>query len=112
MVRVYRNLLKKCWSVKDGRNPIRHKVSLCLKNVRFRVWEGGRQRVLREQRKSVHAFAEGDLSDNWADAWSVCHTQVTYNPYKCGAFYEVATGQLMFSTPMAMFLSDGTVMAL
>ena len=63
---VYYNLHKKCWSIRalEGENKgrvIAHRHEVCLENVTFKVSEAGRQRVLREGRKNVHAGCVG----NW-----------------------------------------------
>lgn len=63
-VRVYRNLHSRLgdgrhWSIRQGQHVVAHADSLHLVDVRFVVSEKGRQRVLSERRKNVHAFAEG-----------------------------------------------------
>lgn len=86
---VYFNLHRKCWSVKalEGERKgrvIRHAQELTLRDVTFKVSEAGRQRVIREQRKNVHAGAVGTLCDPVPrDNWE----RVSYNPYMSGAFY-------------------------
>jgi hypothetical protein len=52
----------------------------------FKVSEAGRQRVLREKRKNVHAFVEGIIGDpmNLPDPADL--QRVSYNPYKAGTF--------------------------
>lgn len=64
-VRVYRNLHKKCWSVQakgdKGWRVVLHLRSLVLMDVEFKVSRAGRERVLREKKKNVHAFAVGTL---------------------------------------------------
>jgi hypothetical protein len=63
-VRVYRNLHSsygdgRRWSIRQGPHVVAHADNLHLVDVRFVVSEKGRQRVLAEGRKNVHAFAEG-----------------------------------------------------
>lgn len=106
---VYFNLHKKCWSVKalEGERKgrvIRHTNELTLRDVTFKVSEAGRQRVLREQRKNVHAGAVGTLCDpipreNWE--------RVSYNPYKAGHFSDV-NGNPVYNTEYAV-LADKKV---
>jgi len=86
---VYFNLHKKVFSIKALEGPdkgrvIAHRRQLVLHDVIFKVSEAGRQRVLRERRKNVHAGVVG----KWVnDLISVDHkTQVTYNPYKHDSF--------------------------
>lgn len=88
----YRNLHRNCWSVKalegnlKGR-VIYHAQDLTLWNCTFKVSEAGRQRVLREQKKNVHAGVVGMLDEctaNWMPPTP--GTSVTYNPYKYDSF--------------------------
>jgi len=68
-VRIYRNLKvrdHRAWSVMAYDGPNKGKVidvvdAVILKDARFVVNEGGRQRVLREKQKNVHAFVDGTL---------------------------------------------------
>jgi hypothetical protein len=67
-VRVYRNLHSsygdgRRWSIRQGPHVVAHADNLHLVDVRFVVSEKGRQRVLAERRKNVHAFAEGRVID-------------------------------------------------
>lgn len=82
---VYRNLHKKCYSVKSLKTGrvIAHVDSIDLINVVFRVSEAGRQRVLKERCKNVHAGVVGYIADV---SMSCQQTQVTYNPYKFDSF--------------------------
>jgi len=90
---VYFNLHRKLFSVKALEGPkkgrvIAHSQTVFLSDVEFRVSEAGRQRVLKEQRKNVHAGARG--------TWLDCSFErlddlvpVTYNPYKYSSFVRV-----------------------
>ena len=67
-VRVYYNLHRKVWSIKAMEGPqkgrvIHHADVVHLTDARPVVSEAGRQRVLRERKKNVHAYIEGQL---WA----------------------------------------------
>lgn len=84
---VYRNLHKKCFSVKclKTKKVIAHVDSITLINAVFKVSEAGRQRVLRERQKNVHAGVVGHI----ADVNLICQTtRVTYNPYKFDSFVD------------------------
>lgn len=87
-VKVYKNLHKKMFSIMDykTRKVIAHRHFVCLKNVEFKVSEAGRQRVLIEKKKNVHAFVIGDWITeeiNWPG-----HSPKTiyYNPYRTRYF--------------------------
>lgn len=71
---------------------VQHHQRLLLSDAKFVVREGGRQRVLREKRKNVHAFIVGYLVDSRgifgadADTKRDFPVRITYNPYRAGAF--------------------------
>lgn len=92
---VYFNLHKKMWSVKALSGPnkgrvIAHSDTVQLRNAIGRVSEAGRQRVIKEQRKNVHAGIVGELVS--FDVHSGFHGEaLTYNPYKYSSFIFRAT---------------------
>ena len=120
-VRVYRNLNKAgpnygCWSVRsmDPKQHygkvILHATDVILTGTKCVISEKGRQRVIREQSKNVHAFLEGfiqaatvlderypisatKLPSNGPLCPSVEaeEVEITYNPYKYDSFVEKAT---------------------
>lgn len=79
-VKVYFNLHKKCFSIQDKNTGlvVAHAPSVKMKNVEFKVSEKGRQRVLREKKKNVHAFVVGLFQ---IDVEKACNEPVFYNPY-------------------------------
>jgi len=88
-VYVYFNLHKLLWSVRALEGPnkgrvIQHAHEVYLVDCQFRVSEAGRQRVLREKRKNVHAGVVGHLAEVPAGAPS--GDRVSYNPYKHPTF--------------------------
>jgi len=91
-VYVYRNLHKDCWSVKalEGNNKGRvvyHAQTVTLSNCTFKVSKAGRERVLRDKRKNVHAGVAGELIRvNIPLSYMPQMTAVTYNPYKYESF--------------------------
>jgi hypothetical protein len=89
---IYWKVHKKCFSVKYRGKVIAHRDSLSVSGAEFRVSEKGRQRVLREKRKSVHAYIVADRIDPLTpdERLSVLLDgfDVTYNPYKHTAFVD------------------------
>ncbi len=96
---VYRNLHKKCLSVKALEGPQKGRVvawvdEVYLTGVTFKVSQAGRARVLREQRKNVHAGVVGE----WLQNSVVIHSRIVsysntlrkawvgYNPYRFSSF--------------------------
>lgn len=96
-VRVYRNLTKGCYSVQDyvkgrGWRVLFHTPSIQLTDVTFKVYETGRQRVIREQQKNVHAYVMGRIADAPVRP---CNERVSYNPYKAGHFTDSASQPIL-----------------
>ena len=94
--KVYYNLHKECLSVQYKGKVIQHAISICLKDVVFKVSQKGRERVLREKRKNVHAFITGDIAPRhtpmyYWDEYPNFERQVTYNPYKYNSFVYADT---------------------
>ena len=85
-VRVYRNLARDSYSVMAMEGPDKGRVvawakEVFLDDVKFVVRESGRQRVLNERRKNVHAFVDGKLTSD-QPVWDIDETvRVRYNPY-------------------------------
>jgi hypothetical protein len=93
---VYFNLHKKCFSIKalEGAmkgKVIAHRDTVILTSCKLLVSEAGRQRVLREKRKNVHAGVSGTWIENGHEdkdfeQMSMFWDAVTYNPYKYASF--------------------------
>jgi hypothetical protein len=89
IVRVHRNLHKKCWSVVGLHNhptKVTHRQRLVIKNANMIVSEAGRRRVLDEQVKNVHAFIRGVIYQSVEFPTQLCK-QITYNPYEFRGFF-------------------------
>ena len=91
MIRAYFNLHKHLFSVQEKVNGswkvARHVNFLVLKDVKFKVSEAGRQRVLREKVKNVHAYVYGEeLTEYEID--SPWHDIISYDPYKYESFVD------------------------
>ena len=91
-VRVYRNLTKKCFSVKCKKTNrvIAHVDDITLRDVTFPVSKAGRERVLRERQKNVHAFIEGVVD---REKMVYGNTAICYNPYKRDHFFYCSNGR-------------------
>ena len=112
IVRVYRNLTKNCWSVQHkvpgkGWRLLKHCDLVTLKSAIPIVYESGRQRVIREGKKYVHAYIVGEL-------WPV-HLKrgfkVQYNPKKSKHFVyqgcEIREPGLVFNGANRVTLDNG-----
>lgn len=90
-VKVYRNLNNGLLSIVDTSTDLvlGYCEAIQLFNVTFKVSQKGRERVLKEKRKNVHAYVLGYVEDtvNGFNATS----EATYNPYKYESFVDVKT---------------------
>lgn len=84
-VYVYFNLHKKCWSVRQSGKIIEHAYRVMLKDCRYLVSRAGREKVLKEKKKNVHAGVSGYLVDCVPNV-PERSDEVTYNPYKYETF--------------------------
>ena len=100
-VYVYKNLHKDCWSVKQHglvKAHIPKDEAIGLWDCYFHVDAKGREKVLREKRKNVHAYVKGYLQDvenvtrissSYLDPRVTAkEVEVTYNPYKYETFVD------------------------
>ena len=88
-VRVYRNLHKKCFSVKQDGLVRCHVDNVVLEDCKFIVSKAGQKRVRDEGKKNVHAFVEGFVVDARATDHVYSDTpwdELYYNPYECDGF--------------------------
>ena len=128
---VYRNLHQDCWSVKSKETGrvVAHADSVQLSDVDFKVSEPGRQRVLKEKSKNVHAGLVGTLKNFIPKGKSMPGAvfvneapksdfesstdpiAITYNPYKYSHFVVKATEQPVAKADTATLQADRKVMA-
>jgi hypothetical protein len=95
-VAVYFNLHRNIFSIQsrekgDYGKVIAHKDSVVIKSPKFVVRQAGREKVLRDKTKNVHAFVVGYLVD--AVATTNSSKDITYNPYKYSTFVVKDTEQ-------------------
>ena len=112
-VRVYYNLNRAVWSIKamEGEHKgrvIGYASSVTLRNAHTVVSEASRQRVLREQRKNVHAYIDGELVALGGEyeerlttpaESNIAHFPsqfegLYYNPYRVSHFVWGASGEI------------------
>jgi len=131
---VYRNLNKAkrdpsrfVWSIRAADGPHRGKVSghgetVILRNPEFKVAESTRQRIISAKRRAVCAYIRGTLEtptrmpDNplyygCTGAADPClagkRVRISFNPYRCGSFYQCGTGWAVTSADAVIFTVDG-----
>ena len=111
---VYWNLHKGLWSLRDAKTKrvVCHGPSVILRDVDFRVQPAGRERVRREGKKNVHAYAVGFIisadrlpDDVYGDE------QISYNPYVNETFVVEGTEQIVRSADYVVFTPNKEVWA-
>lgn len=114
--RVYRNLRRKTYSIQqrnaEGQFRVAgHRTALYLRDATFKVREAGRQRVIREGVKNVHAFICGEYGGSTLTEADFLEEQgwvkLTYNPFKYGHFVVAGTGLAVLGAQQVCLLSGG-----
>lgn len=115
-IRVYRNLHTGTLSMqaynkeKKGWRVIGHPSHVTLENVEFVVRQAGRLRVLKEKRKNVHAWVEGDFVNCTAVSPRPYREAARYNPYKYETWVDSVGRDICGRKwPEATVSSDGKV---
>ena len=85
-VEVYKNLHNGLFSVRQNGLVVAHVESIVLSYPKIKVNEKGRQKVIKDKAKNVHAFLVG-----FPNCVNKCFTiddkhAITYNPYKYKTF--------------------------
>jgi hypothetical protein len=116
-VEVYRNLHNGLMSVREAHGLVlTHEDVVFVRDASFVVQPAGRERVLREKRKNVHAFVRGDLAGFSAGSLTgfddyTSWKQATYNPYKCSTFVDKTTGEPLHSANKVVVTTRGVFFA-
>lgn len=108
-VHVYRNLHKRCWSIRQQGIVIGHARSVILRDVTSHVQPAGREKVLLEGRKNVHAYLKGELLFQ-SDHSAIRHVRdrkITYNPYAMDTFRFARGGKDFVSARFVLLNDEG-----
>lgn len=109
-VDVYRNLQKGGYSVRSRETEtyglvIDHRESVVIQAAEFCVNESGRQDVLEEGVKNVHAVVRGTIAEEREiDSEG---TEVTYNPYEYANFVSVEEERPIDKADIVYVTSEG-----
>lgn len=103
-VEVYRNLHRNCLSVRLNGLVVAHVNEITLDGVVFKVSEAGRQRVIRERRKNVHALIKGRVVALQAAQDGV---PVRYNPYLRPTFFRADNDEAVLSAERVSVGNNG-----
>ena len=115
LVDVYKNLHKNTWSIRDRKTGrvVSHQDEVNVLDAKFVVQPAGRQRVLQEGRKNVHAFVRGTLAtyqevlDDPRTFYLVTHHLIRYNPYQADHFFYNFPANRIDKADMVELNSEG-----
>ena len=112
---IYYNLHRKCWSIRDVKSRLveGHSDFLLIDCLEAKISEAGRQRVIKEGVKNVHAGLVGVIFSR-KQPKSIDLTSlraITYNPYKYNSFIYKDTGE-KFTSGRVIMLKGGTCYAI
>ena len=127
---VYYNLHQHCWSVKDKEtgHVVAHADTVTLSDCEFVVNEKGRERVIEEKQKNVHAFVRGKVTGIDMADWMTKYPSrfenvgkaprkpnkaiaIGYNPYKYTTFVNRADETPVLESPKVVMKADRSVWA-
>ena len=116
-VRVFKNLKHGCYSIMQAGKLQASARQVRLANVEFRVREAGRQRMLREDKPNIHAFAVGYLVDfvhpvEERALTTLVGRDIAYRPKQFATFVDAETHAPITNVAFAQFNEDGVTYSL
>jgi len=109
-VHVYRNLHKRCWSVRAKGNVIAHVPAIQLLGCTCHVSEAARQTVIATKCRSVHAYVKGTITHSpIPDTADSSIITMVYLPYVSGKFFDPVTKVPIKSAERMVFSEAGKV---
>jgi hypothetical protein len=106
--RIYRNLQTGTMSLQQKVNKswlvVGHVTNAAIEYPKFYISQSGKLRVIREQRKNVHAWIEGRLIGISADSLRL--EEIHYCPYTSDSFSWKKTGKLIESANLFVVIDN------
>ncbi|WP_239631644.1 hypothetical protein [Paenibacillus sp. H1-7] len=107
IVRIAYHAVKRCFSIRDAktRRVIGYTDRIVLRNVSFVVSQAGRERVLREREKNVHAYVIGLFEpklQQLSRERDGCEAEAYYNPYYTLSFVNKSTKEPLSCADLAI----------
>ena len=104
---IYRNLTRRCWSIREGGRVVAHVAAAALADVTLHASEPSRLRFLRTGHRTVHAWARGVLVEAVRPADAV---RLQYRPATAPGF-RTPSGAIVRKSRLMRFEDDGTAWA-
>tara|TARA_B100000579_G_C22756246_1_gene816586 strand:+ start:87 stop:446 length:360 start_codon:yes stop_codon:yes gene_type:complete len=104
-----KKLGKKVFSIKDKKinKVVDHSSGgFFIKNASFIVSKAGRERVIKEKRKNVHAFIRGQFVTGLKPSKEAI---ATYNPYLYDSFVDSVTKKKIFASDLVYIDLNGKI---
>ena len=86
---------------------IDHTHNICLDHAEFVVRESGRQRVLKQKQKNVHAFVRGVMRPSSSSNDNRLGN-ATYNPYLYSSFVDSKTKEPIYKADSVILTNNVT----
>lgn len=106
--RIYRNLNTGTMSLQQKINKswlvVGHVTNVAIEYPTFHISKAGKNRVIREKRKNVHAWAEGKLIGITADSSNL--EEIYYCPYNSDSFSWKKTGESIKSSSLLVVIDN------
>lgn len=106
-VHIYKNLNKKCWSVRKNGKVIAHLDSLFLETCTCHVQMAGYRKVNKVKRKNVHAYIKGEIIEINENV--ILENEITYDPYIKPFFRNKDSNEEVTSVELLYFNKNGKV---
>ena len=106
-VRVYRNLHTGLFSIQDLKTKIviAHGDGFILKDVIFKVYKKGQERVRNTLQKRVHAYVVGTYTDEGSKL-TTDYSPVFYNPYETDYFVDLNSLNPIHKSSLCLCLNN------
>jgi hypothetical protein len=108
-VHVYRNLHKRCWSVRSKGKLIAQVDAIQLGGCTCHVREAARQIVIARKCRSVHAYVKGRIHHGPFPNAADCVATIVYRPYVSGDFFDPVTSAPVGGAEHMVFSEAGKV---
>ncbi len=106
--RIYRNLQNGTMSLQQKINKswlvVGHVTNVAIESPKFYISQSGKNRVIRERRKNVHAWAEGKLLGITANSTNL--EEIYYCPYSSNNFSWKKTGESIEFTNLLVVIDN------
>ncbi len=103
---IYYNLNKHVFSIRAKKTPVCYARTVRVDNPKFVVRQGGRNAVLRDKQKNVHAFLKGEMQELTSKPSIDGLRKISYDPYRHGFFFDVYTEEPIHEALYAVLTLD------